>query len=204
MMQNSCQSGCPYPNIIGYIDGTARPICRPKYNQRHMYSGYKKGHVLKYQSIVLTNGLIGRLDGPYIGRRHDAAILHLSKIMDEMKTFLINQDGTWFAVYGDPGYSNQKFIKVGYKNHARLNEKQKDFNAMMSALRVSVEYGFGKIVQQFAFLDFKKTQRMYLSPLKEMYIVAALLVNCQSCLKRRNQMSDIFASDIPTIEAYLS
>lgn len=120
-----------------------------------------------------------------------------------MQTFLVNSDGTWFAVYGDPGYSNQKFIKVGYKNHAVLSQVQKDFNSQMSALRVSVEYGFGKIIQQFAFLDFHKTQRMYLSPLKEMYHVAALLVNCQSCIRGRNQVSDIFGSEIPTIEEYL-
>lgn len=49
-----------------------------------------------------------------------------------MNLFLTNNDGTWFAVYGDVGYSNQKFIKVGFKNHATLNQRQKDFNAQMS------------------------------------------------------------------------
>lgn len=167
-----------------------------------MYSGYKKKHVHKYQSVVLTNGLIGRLDGPFIGRRHDSAIVHLSKLISEMQDFLVNRDGTWYAVYGDPGYSNQKFIKVGYKNRL-LTQQQKDFNKLMSEQRVSVEYGFGKIIQQFAFLDFAKTQRMYLSPLKEMYHVAAILVNCQSCLRGRNQVSDIFNSVVPSLEEYL-
>lgn len=189
--------------MVGFFDGTARFVCRPKYNQKDLYSGYKKHHVVKYQSIVLTNGLIGRLDGPFIGRRHDAAILHLSKTLQEFRTFLTNTDGSWYTVYGDPGYSNSKYVKVGYKNHTRLNQAQKDFNANMSTLRVSVEYGFGKIVQQFAFLDFVKTQRVYQLPLKKMYYVAAFLVNCQSCLRGTNQVSDIFQSQVPSLDEYL-
>lgn len=73
----------------------------------------------------------------------------------------------------------------------------------MSALRVSVEYGFGKIIQQFAFLDFVKTQKVYNLPLKKMYFVSAFLVNCQSCMRGQNQLSDIFQSYIPTLEEYL-
>jgi len=188
---------------VGYIDGTARSICRPTFNQRDFYSGYKKHHVIKYQSIVLPNGLIGRLDGPFIGRRHDAAVLHLSDVLTEMEAVFNNADGTWYAVYGDPGYSNQKYIKVGYKNHARLSDQQKLFNPTMSSLRVGVEYGFGKILQQFAFLDYSKNQKVYLQPLKKMYYVAAIFANCQSCLRGTNQVSDIFGCTPPTLEEYL-
>lgn len=152
---------------------------------------------------MLTNGIMGRLDGPFIGRRHDAAILYLSKILDEMSHFLI-RNGSNFAVYGDPGYSNQRFIKVGYKNHSTLNEQQKQFNRLMSSLRVSVEYGFGDVIREFAHLDFKKTQKLYLSNLKKMYYVAAFLTNCKSCIRGRNQVSDIFDSFVPTLDEYLA
>ena len=74
----------------------------------------------------------------------------------------------------------------------------------MSALRQSVEYGFNTIIQQFAFLDFKKSQKMYLSSVKEMYYVAAFLVNCQKCIRGRNCITDIFDSYAPTLEDYLS
>lgn len=198
------ECGSFYQNIVGFIDGTCREICRPQKNQRSYYSGYKRKHVIKYQSIILTNGLIGRLDGPIIGRRHDAAVLYLSDVLCEMTTFFAKRDGSNFAVYGDPGYSNQKYIKVGYKNHKKLNDKQKEFNKIMSSLRVSVEYGFGMIVSQFAFLDFTKTQKLLLSNLKKMYYVAAFLVNCQSCMRGRNQISDIFRSYVPTLGEYLS
>lgn len=195
-------AGSPLPNIVGFIDGTARPICRPSYRQRELYSGYKKGHVLKYQSVVLPDGLIGRLDGPYVGRRHDAAVLHLSNLLGELRTKFINVDGSWMSLYGDPGYSNQKFVKVGFKNLGNRSNLQKQFNAEMSALRVSVEYGFGKIVQQFAFLDFKKNQKLFMQPLKEQYYVAALLVNCQTCM-RGDQVSEYFNCSPPSLNDYL-
>ncbi|KAJ6647936.1 hypothetical protein Bhyg_03161 [Pseudolycoriella hygida] len=97
---NAFNRGSPYPNIVGFIDGTYRRACRPSKNQREYYSGYKRQHVVKYQSVMLTNGLMGRLDGPYIGRRHDAAILYLSKILDEMSN-VFECNGTQYAVYGD-------------------------------------------------------------------------------------------------------
>jgi len=73
-------------------------------------------------------------------------------------------DERMFIIYGDPGYTNQKFVRVGYKNYNVLSERQKLFNSDMSALRVSVEYGFGRITQQFAFVDFKKTNDYCCSP----------------------------------------
>jgi len=156
---------------------------------------------LKYQSVVYPNGIIGRLDGPFNGHRHDAAILNLSRMREEME--LEFQGNGWnYSLYGDPGYSNQKFIKVGYKNYRKLTQLERRFNRDMSALRVSVEYGFGKILQQFALVDFKKNQKLYQQRLKEQYFVAAMLVNCQACLKS-NQISDYFNCAPPSLEKYL-
>lgn len=52
---------------------------------------------------MLANGLIGCNNGPFIGRRHDAAIVHLSNIEEQMKKELTYADGTYYALYGDPG-----------------------------------------------------------------------------------------------------
>jgi hypothetical protein len=90
--------------------------------------------------------LIDRLDGLFIGRRHDAAGLNLSNLRLEMAN-VFSQATAHYALYGDRGYSNSQYIKLGYKNHQNLNERQKLFNKNMSALRVTVEYGFGKILQ---------------------------------------------------------
>ncbi|XP_021953483.1 uncharacterized protein LOC110850356 isoform X1 [Folsomia candida] len=197
-------SGCAYPNVVGFIDGTARPICRPSINQRQVYSGYYKTHTLKYQSIMLPNGIIGRLDGPFNGRRHDSAILGLSGLIEELERKFVQNDGSWYTLYGDPGYANQKFIKIGYKNNSRnpLTIQQKNFNRDMSALRVHVEYGFGKVIQLFVFLDYKKNQKLLLQCLRKQYDVAVILSNCHTCL-RGSQVTKYFGCAPPELEEYL-
>ena len=56
--------GSPLPNCFGFIDGTVRPICRPEQNQRVVYNGHKRVHGLKYQSVVLPNGMVANMYGP--------------------------------------------------------------------------------------------------------------------------------------------
>ncbi|KAG0132542.1 hypothetical protein HOY82DRAFT_469202, partial [Tuber indicum] len=50
--------------IWGFVDGTMRPFCRPGDDQRSFYSGYKKAHAFKFQSIVTPDRLLSTLAGP--------------------------------------------------------------------------------------------------------------------------------------------
>ena len=61
--------GAPLSNCFGFVDGTVRPITRPGENQRLLYNGHKRVHGLKFQSLVLPNGLIAHLYGP-VGKPH--------------------------------------------------------------------------------------------------------------------------------------
>ena len=58
------EKGSALTNCLGFIDGTVRPICRPEKNQKVVYNGHKRIHSLKFQSLVLPNGIIGNLYGP--------------------------------------------------------------------------------------------------------------------------------------------
>ena len=58
------QRGSPLQNCFGFVDGTVRPIARPDNNQRIVYNGHKRVHALKFQSLALPNGIIGKLYGP--------------------------------------------------------------------------------------------------------------------------------------------
>lgn len=72
----------------------------------------------------------------------------------------------------------------------------------MSVLRISVEWGFNKIIQEFAFLDYKKNQRILLQDIEEMYKVAMILTNCYTCLYG-GETSSYFHIDPPVLEDYL-
>ena len=68
-------------NTWGFIDGTVRPISRPRIHQRMVYNGHKRQHALKYQSITIPNGVIANLYGPIEGKRHDAIMVRISRLM---------------------------------------------------------------------------------------------------------------------------
>ena len=55
---------------------------------------------------------------------------------------------------------SDKNILSPFRGH--LTQLEKEFNTKMSSMRVSVEWCFGKILQQLAFLDFKKNQKILL------------------------------------------
>ena len=56
--------GAALQNCLGFIDGTVRPICKPGKDQRVVYNGHKCVHALKFQSVVIPNGIIANLYGP--------------------------------------------------------------------------------------------------------------------------------------------
>ena len=70
--------GAPLMNCWGFVDGTVRKMCRPKYHQREVFSGHKRFHGLKFQSVVIPNGLIANLYGLIPGSRHDATFIKIS------------------------------------------------------------------------------------------------------------------------------
>ena len=68
--------GAALHNCFGFVDGTVRPICRPKNNQRIVYNGHKRVHSLKFQSVTLPNGLVANMYGP-IGKHNIKCIVNL-------------------------------------------------------------------------------------------------------------------------------
>ena len=69
-----------------------------------MYNGHKRIHALKIQSIVLPNGLIGNLSGPFEGKRHGSTMLHECGVLPNLMRVSF-YDGVLLCLYGDPAYS---------------------------------------------------------------------------------------------------
>jgi hypothetical protein len=72
----------------------------------------------------------------------------------------------------------------------------------MSKVRECVEWGFGKVVGTFAFVDFKKNMKLYLQPVGRVYMAAVLMTNIHSCLYG-SLTSQFFELDPPDVRQYL-
>ncbi|GFR73961.1 protein ALP1-like [Elysia marginata] len=188
--------GSPLPRCFGFIDGTVRPIARPSENQKECYNGHKRVHALKFQAVTLPNGIIGHLFGPLSGRRHDSALLSESGLMPELQRVAPE-----YYIYGDQAYPLRRQLIAPFRG-AVLTENQENFNHQMGKLRMCVEWSFGKIIQYFSFLDYKKNQKLFLQPVAKHYLVGGLLTNCHTCLYG-SVTTSYFDCPPPSLEDYL-
>ncbi|XP_072140392.1 uncharacterized protein [Dermacentor andersoni] len=170
--------GAPIKNCWGFVDGTARPICRPSVNQRIRFSGHKRVHGVKYQSVMCANGIVCDLDGPYPGHRHDAGILRDSGLYSRLEHLV---QGSSYTIYGDPAYPLRPLLMRPYAGSSQT-ETQQRFNSGMSTVHQAVESGFGKTVRLFAFLDFKKNPNILLQNMPQMYKIGTILANIHVCM----------------------
>lgn len=106
-----------------------------------------------------------------------------------------------FVLYGDAAYPILELLLRPYTSRV-LTPEQEIFNIRMSSVRQAVEWGFGKTIIEFAFLDFKKNQKLLLQYVVSMYKTATILTNCHTCLYS-SQTAQYFTIDPPTLEEYL-
>ncbi|KAK6180681.1 hypothetical protein SNE40_008686 [Patella caerulea] len=140
--------------------------------------------------------------GPVEGRRHDCALLKLSRLLEQLETKdFKTSNGQSLALYGDPAYPVRDNLLCPFKG-ANLTAAENNFNSQMSSVRECVEWEFGKIINLFAFLDFKKNLKVMLQPVAKYYLVGALISNRHTCLYG-SQTSSFFQLQPPTIEEYL-
>lgn len=193
--------GCPLDGCVGFIDGTMRPCARPQLHQRHLFSGHKRQHGVKFQAIVTPDGIVSHLGGPFTANRHDAAILTQSGLLPFMEQ-QFRDDKRNFCLFGDAGYPISAHLVCPFKG-ASLTEDQRAFNVEMSRSRICVEWSFGKVIELFAFLDFKKNLKLFLQPIAKYYVVATILANCHTCLYG-SQTTSLFNTRAPTLQQYLA
>ncbi|KXJ17917.1 hypothetical protein AC249_AIPGENE21844 [Exaiptasia diaphana] len=126
-------------NCWGFVDGTVRPISRPGENQRVMYNGLKRVHGIKFQSIATPDGMIANLFGPVEGRRHDASMLRMSGVLEQLPIYSLSTAGAPLCIYGDPAYPLRVHLMAPYRS-ANITPNQDAFNKSMSSVRVAVEW----------------------------------------------------------------
>lgn len=191
--------GAPADNIWGFIDGTICYICRPSKGQKSVYSGHKRRHGLKFQSVMCPNGLMAHFYGPFEARRHDSALYRASKLDDLIRN-IRDANGAHLAIYGDAAYARQPHLQTPFKG-INLRDYQKEYNTQFSTLRISVEWGFAKLNNIFSFVDYASNLKVFLQPVTRYYLVAALFTNAHTCCYG-SQVSEYFGVRPPTLQEY--
>ena len=136
------------------------------------------------------------------GKRHDAAMLVESGLLYSLQQNAYSTTNQPLCLYGDPAYPLRVHLQGPYR-HAVMTPQMQQFNSSMSAVRTSVEWLFGDIVNYFKFIDFKKNLKIGLSSVGKMYIVCAILRNALTCLYK-NQTSLYFDLEPPTLQEYFN
>ena len=139
--------GAPLQNCFGFVDGTLCRIARPQNHQRAVYNGHKRVHGIKFQSVVVPNGLIANLVGPFEGRRHDSTMLHESRMLRELQR-VAWANGEPLCLYGDPAYPLGIHLQAPFRD-ALLTPQMQRFNEAMSEVRVSVEWMFETVTNYY-------------------------------------------------------
>lgn len=134
-------SDCPSLEFV--IDGTERPISRPKDKdkQKDYYSGKQKKHSVKNVIINERKGKVVYLSGTHAGKKHD------KKIADE-EDYQFPKGSKLLQDTGFQGYAPEGVTIVQPKKKPRngeLTEVEKVINRGISSLRVEVEHHIGGI-----------------------------------------------------------
>lgn len=192
------KTNLPGLTIFGFVDGTLRSVCMPVRYQAAVFNGKDRTHGLKFQGVETPDGMIPHLNGPHPGYIHDANVFARSQIMALLERIL--SPLSLLLLYGDPAYPRLGRLIVGYRGH--ITPDQEEWNRRVNAARVSVEWGFGKVIAIWAALDFKKNQKIFLQRVGMMYPVAVLLTNIHTILYG-SQTGTYFNVAPPSLDAYL-
>lgn len=120
----------------------------------------------------------------------------------QLEEHTVFPDGRVYIIFGDQAYGIRRLLLCPYPGQ-NLNEAQQNFNASMTPVRQSVEWGFQKTITEFAFLDYKKNQKLLLQDIEAMYKSAVILSNCHTCLYG-SQTAQYFNIAPISLEEYLN
>lgn len=139
------------------LDGTECPVQRPRdyQKQRALYSGKECCHTLKYEVAVrITDGLPCWVAGPFLGSRHDIAMLQHYRLEGKLLQGEL--------LLADRGYQGSMHCVTPYKRRPsrsrvfqcytltpvtdqHLSEAQREFNLDHSSIREVVEHTNSRI-----------------------------------------------------------
>jgi len=203
-------------SVCAFIDDhcfeTCRPggptgsgINRPRADlllQRAFYNGWKSHHGLKFQTVDLPNGMVMDMWGPRSLRHSDLNLLDWSDLPDRMRRVQGEAGRRRLKViYGDSIFPWYQCLRSRHKG-PNLTPREISENAVMTKVRVSIEWHYGEVGRLFPFTNYKKNLKLRKQPCGLIYFVASLFRNCHTCVYGNNT-SKYFNCPPPQLENYI-
>jgi len=174
--------------------------------QELVYTGYKKYHSMKFQSLVMLNSLLVHLNGPYHMPQNNVGMLTESKLLITLEQHAI-QPGSdegdppehhFFQIYGNLSYGLSPMMVSPFSGVGELMVAQWEWNVTMGQVQISVEHGFGLVFQDWSYLNAFWKQNVWGTACGVWYWVGVLLTNAHSFLVP-NQTAIWYGCMVPSL-----
>jgi hypothetical protein len=217
-MEEKSGGGIVYPPgglaVFGFIDDTSVRTTRvgggpaapgpdaPRFNtlvQMGFYSGYKKIHGVKYQTVELPNGMCMDSYGPVSILHSDPELVTLSNL-EEKLTALSEDTVKQYVIYGDGIFAHTPHLKSKHIGETTREERYE--NGIMFKIRVPNEWAYGITENLFSSLKWYPGLRIKQNHEHAYYYMTGLLLRNAHCCINGNQTSQYFDCRPPTLEEY--
>ena len=124
------------------------------------------------------------------------------QLMEELEDIMpANGEGAVYAMYGDLAYAQNIHLIGGFRKPTAGSDEVL-FNRQMSSVCITVEWGFGDIIEKWKFLDFFSAIKIFEMPVAEYYTNGTFLSNICNCLYG-NKTQQYFGPIQLTLDEYL-
>lgn len=190
-------------DICAFIDNTMFAFCRPggctcdgesaprvpKEVQEAWWTGWKKLHGMKWQTLILSNGMDLHVWGPLSVRQNDLTTLARSEIEEKVRELQADvPPGLKKKVYGDSAYFNSDVLCIGEGRG-------------MSSVRESIEHSYKDVKAQWKICDWEIAMKLRGQPVAHIMFVCLMLRNIYVTLNG-SQVSEYFNLNPPTLEEW--
>ena len=190
-------------SIFAFIDNTMIAMSRPggprtdgeqaprtdNLLQQTWWTGWKKLHGMKWQTITMANGMDFEVWGPVSVRRNDLLTLNRSQILPKLAALQANQQ-VKFKIFGDSAYYDEEYLAT-------------QAGRGMASCRESIEWRYGDVKGLWKYIDYKHCLQLRKQPLGKIIFVCMLLTNAH-CSMYGSEASSYFNCTPPSFEDWLS
>ncbi|KAM7427891.1 hypothetical protein ABFA07_021040 [Porites harrisoni] len=201
-----------FPQVVGAIDRSHIPIIAPKIDPNDYYNR-KQFHSIVLQGVADADGRFIHVSTGYAGSIHDARVLRMSSLVNEVedRTILVSpviRTGTGEEIrpllVADPAYKLTNWCMKPYPETRAITPSQRNFNKALSRARVVIEQAFGKLKGRWRCLLVKLDESVDKIPLT--IITCCILHNI--CIEVRDDVEvdpeDDDPDDLPPLPGHMN